>query len=304
MSKYIFDHSHTYTRRTELHDIYGGNPQGGICPCKAHDLIFLFTGEAGEQHGYHDGWQNDGSYLYTGEGQRGDMEFNRGNLAVRDHQQNGKELHLFKKEPKSKSQPQGYSYMGQFRVESYEERPGHDTDGLMRRVYVFKLRPVGVVVPSSDIELVEEELEAIITGQHTTRGQRYRHNAEERRALELYGMARATAFYEGQGWRVEDVSARESFDLRCFRKGVELHAEVKATTTAGHSVMLTPNEVEHALTYEHVDLYVVYAIKLSYTEEGGLELSDGMERRISPWRPAPNSLKPLGYEHTLGPVVD
>ena len=33
--------------------------------------------------------------LYTGEGQRGDMDFVRGNLAIRDHVANGKDLHLF-----------------------------------------------------------------------------------------------------------------------------------------------------------------------------------------------------------------
>lgn len=299
MSKYTFNHSHTYTRSTELHDLYGGNRQGGICPCKAHDLIFLFTGEANN----HNGWQEGGSYLYTGEGQRGDMEFNRGNLAVRDHQKNGKELHLFKKQPKGKSQSQGYAYIGQFRVEDYEERRGHDTEGLMRRIYVFKLRPVGAVIPSSDVKLAEEELRAVIAGQHTTKGQRYRHNAEERLALERYGMAHATAFYEAQGWCVEEAPAHEPFDLSCTKDGSERHVKVKAVINDGSSVLLTTEEVMHARAYRHVDLYVVYAIKLSYAEDGQFALEGGVGRQISPWRPATSSLKPLGYEYILEPEV-
>ena len=58
-------------------------------------VIFLFTGESGERHGYRDGLQPDGTFWYTGEGQSGDMAFTRGNLAIRDAAKRGKELHLF-----------------------------------------------------------------------------------------------------------------------------------------------------------------------------------------------------------------
>jgi 5-methylcytosine-specific restriction protein A len=50
------------------------------------------SGEGGEQHGYADGWSADGLFLYTGEGQQGDMAFVRGNAAIRDHIDNGKEV--------------------------------------------------------------------------------------------------------------------------------------------------------------------------------------------------------------------
>ena len=56
----------------------------------------LFTSDTGEQYGYRDGWAEDGVYLYTGEGQRGNMEFVRGNLAIHEHAQNGKHQHLYK----------------------------------------------------------------------------------------------------------------------------------------------------------------------------------------------------------------
>jgi hypothetical protein len=48
-------------------------------------FIFLFTGESGNQYGYQDGWKDDDTFEYTGEGQRGPMEFVRGNRAIRDH---------------------------------------------------------------------------------------------------------------------------------------------------------------------------------------------------------------------------
>jgi hypothetical protein len=70
--------------------------QGGISTPSKHDFIILFTSAMGEQYGYKDGWNEQG--LYTGEGQQGDMAFIRGNLAIRDHVENGKALHLLKKE--------------------------------------------------------------------------------------------------------------------------------------------------------------------------------------------------------------
>jgi 5-methylcytosine-specific restriction protein A len=84
----------TYNRREDIHAKFGGQQQGGISTPDGAPFIFLFTGEIGEQYGYADGW-SEGVFLYVGEGQRGDMEFIRGNKAIRDHAMNGKELLLF-----------------------------------------------------------------------------------------------------------------------------------------------------------------------------------------------------------------
>ena len=72
-------------RRREIHDPFGGQAQGGISTPVDVSCIFIFTGEGREQYGYSDGWNEDGVYLYTGEGQVGDMQFVRGDKAIRDH---------------------------------------------------------------------------------------------------------------------------------------------------------------------------------------------------------------------------
>jgi len=82
-------------RRKELHDRYGGQRQGGISTPSNRPFILLFTDPVGEDYGYSDGWQPDGTFRFTGEGRRGDMQYVRGNAALRDHQDNGKALHLF-----------------------------------------------------------------------------------------------------------------------------------------------------------------------------------------------------------------
>ena len=84
-----------YQRRA-LHDHFGGQQQGGISTPAANPMIFLFTGSAGEQYGYHfDGPQPDGTFWYTGEGQVGDMTMNRVNVAIRDAGQHDRTIHLF-----------------------------------------------------------------------------------------------------------------------------------------------------------------------------------------------------------------
>lgn len=76
-------------RRRDLHQKYGDQRQGGIStPAKA-PFILLITGESGKQHGYSDEWTNDGTFLYTGEGQRGEMKLIGGNRAIRDHREKG-----------------------------------------------------------------------------------------------------------------------------------------------------------------------------------------------------------------------
>ena len=50
-------------RRKQLHDVFGGGPQGGIEPSRSTPNMFLFADSAsGEQHGYIDGWQDDGCF--------------------------------------------------------------------------------------------------------------------------------------------------------------------------------------------------------------------------------------------------
>ncbi len=124
--------SEVYRRRI-LHELYGGQQQGGISTPSNHNFIMLFTSETGEQYGYRDGW-NGNKYFYTGEGQRGDMKFQRGNVAIRDHHKNNKKLHLFKYVRMGHVE-----YLGEMVCTGHHIRRGPDVDGKMRDVIVFEL---------------------------------------------------------------------------------------------------------------------------------------------------------------------
>jgi 5-methylcytosine-specific restriction enzyme A len=82
-------------RRSDIHDQYGGNRQSGISPSANLPYIFIFSGKSGAQYGYKDGWDNPKVFSYTGEGQIGDMQFVKGNLALKEHIKNGKRVFLF-----------------------------------------------------------------------------------------------------------------------------------------------------------------------------------------------------------------
>ncbi len=130
--------------RRNLHDRYGGRRQGGIGPSRTTPNVLLFTNPArGRQHGYFDGWGDDGCFYYTGEGQCGDQRLVQGNLAILRHREDGRALHLFH------AVPGGVEYIGAFEVD--RQRPWHTSEapetggGPLRAVIMFRLRPVGPV---------------------------------------------------------------------------------------------------------------------------------------------------------------
>ena len=130
-----FEIGKEYSRRDDIHNVFGGQRQGGISTPKGHPLVFIFTGKSGEQHGYADGWRDDGVFLYTGEGQKGDMVFKGGNKAIRDHSSDGKDLLLF--QALGKSMP--VRFAGRYSCQSWDTFHGPDREGKERLCIQFHL---------------------------------------------------------------------------------------------------------------------------------------------------------------------
>lgn len=130
----MFIKGKSYIRR-EIHHQYGGQQQTGISTPADYPVILLFTGEQSEDFGYHDGWTRQGVFLYTGEGQRGDMDFSRGNRAIRDHIEDGKDLHLFEYIDSGVVR-----YVDKMICVGYEFRAARDIDNKLRKVIVFELQ--------------------------------------------------------------------------------------------------------------------------------------------------------------------
>ncbi|SDQ62485.1 HNH endonuclease [Natronobacterium texcoconense] len=143
----------TYHRIT-LHEEYGGTQFRGIAPCKDHPYVFLFAGDAGEEHGYRDEFRGD-TFIYTGEGQEGDMEMTGGNRAIRDHREDGRELHLFE----SNDEAWSITYVGEFEYDSWFTDRLRDTNGNEREAIRFRLEPVDdeVAIEADDLEALALE---------------------------------------------------------------------------------------------------------------------------------------------------
>jgi 5-methylcytosine-specific restriction protein A len=123
-----------YNRRN-LHAQFGGQRYGGISTPKGYPFIFLFTGESGKAYGYRDGFQPDGTFWYTGEGQVGNQDFAAGNLATRDHELHRETLHLFEAQPR-----EGWvQYLGEATYIQHHEEVAPDKNGDPRKVIVFEL---------------------------------------------------------------------------------------------------------------------------------------------------------------------
>jgi len=237
----VFSPGQVYRRR-ELHEKFGGQRQGGIStPAKA-PFIFLITGASGKQHGYSDEWTEDGVFLYTGEGQHGDMRFAGGNRAIRDHLKNGKALQVFEQDKKDK---RFLRYLGEMEYTQHEYRDAPDTDGKQRKAIVFHLRPVGTLSPDSAVVTAALAGEGPVSKRGGGGGFG---SVETNRRVEKAAIEFVKLRYEQDGWTVRSVEAQKvGYDLHCDRGNEQAHVEVKGTQGDDVCFIITAAEVRNAM---------------------------------------------------------
>lgn len=130
-------------KRTEVHSRFGGAGMGGIEPSAKSPNIFIFTSDSGSSFGYNfDEELEDGSFLYTGDGQVGNQDVSiGGNKAIVEHRKKGRSLRLFE----AAEQKTFVRYVGEFELADAEPevRRAPDVNGDERDVLVFHLLPVG-----------------------------------------------------------------------------------------------------------------------------------------------------------------
>lgn len=131
-----FESGRVYNRKL-IHAKYGGQERSGICTPSMVPFIFIFSGMSGMLYGYKDEWISEDTYIYTGQGQVGDMEFKRGNKAILEHRQDNKEILLFD------VIGNGYvKYICKLRLVRWRYEPGYDMYYNPRRIIRFELRKV------------------------------------------------------------------------------------------------------------------------------------------------------------------
>jgi len=132
--------------RKEINNMLGGQEQGGISTPRSAPCVLLFRRKNALGYMQDDGWQLDGFYHFTGQGQSFDMQMKRGNKSVRNHLEAGKVLMVFESAKPTE---------GLYRFQGFMNYVDHyhkdiDASGKKRRVIVFRLAPVRTY-PSSEL---------------------------------------------------------------------------------------------------------------------------------------------------------
>lgn len=205
----MFEVGKEYKRSTEIHGVYNGQSQGGISTPAKHPFVFIFTSGAGEKHGYKDEFIN-GLFHYTGEGQVGDMTMTKGNKAILEHRQNGKQIHVFEYTRKAHVR-----YLGSAECLGYQNQISPDNDGNPRKAFVFQLdidsRPASTyplsISPNRDIQERKTEkpnkLDTLrkaalaVAPKNTTPKEKIRIAHTRAEAIKKYILARANGICEG-----------------------------------------------------------------------------------------------------------
>jgi len=103
---------------------------------KTRSAVILISSVDKKKSGfvYHDHWNEDGDYIYSGEGKTGDQTMSFGNRAIVNAGVEGKSIHLF-----VKFTPQEYFYQGVFELVNHTYDNDVDENGNTRKEYKFRL---------------------------------------------------------------------------------------------------------------------------------------------------------------------
>jgi hypothetical protein len=151
------------------------------------------------------------------------------------------------------------------------------------------------MVPYSEISVAElESREQLRYRSSTGSRQGFGLNSAERKTVEEYAMRFAATHFKREWYSVEDVSATSSYDLLCRRGTEELRVEVKGTSTAGHQIILTRNEVFEGQQPGYA-LFVVSEVVIDRSEPRKPVAIGGKAHLFSPWQPNLIELQPISY---------
>lgn len=124
----------TYKDVEAKHDIQISGFGRGINPKDDCVVLISTVGGNSDHFTYHDKWNHEGHYEYSGEGSIDDQTLTKGNKAIIDAAENGKPIYLY-----VKFGPQEYYPQGIMKLLEYKTIQAPDKNGDTRKEYVFIL---------------------------------------------------------------------------------------------------------------------------------------------------------------------
>lgn len=180
-------------------------------------------------------------------------------------------------------------------------RYAHDKDGRIARLawmdeavaFVRRYRGENLLTGADPGELPDA---------NGSRVQGWQSNPAARKAVEMHAMSLAAKFFRAKGYTVDaEVHRYHPYDLLCThrRTGEALRVEVKGTTEAASSVMVTTGEVRSARADDlPTALFVVSEIELRETAKGW-GARGGRAGWVPRWVPQDRHLEPTAYRYRL-----
>jgi ribosomal protein L37AE/L43A len=171
-------------------------------------------------------------------------------------------------------------------------------DGMTSQLSILELNPTKIQTLLEGVAVTPSPR----SQQSNKEGQGFGLSQPERKAVEMRAMRVARQIYEQDGWEVVDKSGSNPFDLLATRNEEVRYIEVKGTTGAGASIILTHGEVEHVKRYRQCSVLVVVC-GIMLTDTDGVWSGSGGEVNIheDPWTIDESLLKPTEYRYTLSP---
>ena len=188
-----------------------------------------------------------------------------------------------------------------FTLEKYveiDDRSNRLLEPIVRRGK-FQLDSFRLIDNQFSLELIKalglEEIE--VTSVSSSQG--FGLTAAEKKVVELHAVKLAIEHLTMLGYtEIEDVGDKESFDLRALSSEKQINVEVKGSTGAASSVILTKNEVSFQKdAYPLNGLFVVSNIELTRGEK--ISAQGGDIQFISPWLIDESSLNAISYQYQI-----
>jgi ATP-dependent phosphoenolpyruvate carboxykinase len=172
--------------------------------------------------------------------------------------------------------------------------------GLLSKVYrqvELGRAPQSLTPEEAEVAKATEEVARPNSTFMAQTGQAIGLSPRERRLVEDRAMHVASEWLTENGFEWRDVHKKKPYDFEASKSGDQYIVEVKGTTGAPSSVILTKNEVQvHREQFPLNMLLVVHGIELSLDRQ---RAGGGLLHPLNPWEIADSRLEPLSFRYAL-----
>lgn len=150
--------------------------------------------------------------------------------------------------------------------------------------------------PDPNTRVMEDDRRSESRDAPGARGQGLQMDPEVRKAIENAAQDRLMNYYRKRGWTVTDTRQNRPYDAVAMKGRETRYLEAKGTQSKGGTVIVTPNEVEHA--QQNPGLCIMGIWSGMRLLDGAVDPEEG-DFTILPFDPEERQLRPRAFDWTL-----